>query len=60
LKGGIMDTERKIRNLESEVQELKSAVDELNKKATAHHTDIKVILNVLKEELPQAARKYGF
>jgi len=55
-----MDTETKIRNLESEVQELKSAVDELNKKATAHHTDIKVILNVLKEELPQAARKYGF
>ena len=55
-----MDTETKIRNLESEVQELKSAVDELNKKATAHHTDIKVILTVLKEELPQAARKYGF
>ena len=55
-----MDTERKIRDLESEVQELKSAVDELIKKATAHHTDIKVILNILREELPQAARKYGF
>ena len=55
-----MDTETTIRSLQNEVQELRSAVDDLYKKSSAQHADIKAILTILKEELPEAAKRYGF
>lgn len=55
-----MDTETKIQSLQNEVQELRAAVDDLYKKSTAQHTDIKVILTILKGEFPEAAKRYGF
>jgi len=55
-----MDTESTIRSLKNEVQELRSAVDDLYKKSSAQHADIKVLLTILKDEFPEAARRYGF
>ncbi len=55
-----MDTETKIRSLQNEVKELRSDVDDLYKKSTAQHADIKTILTILKDEFPETARRYGF
>ena len=55
-----MDTETTIQSLKNEVQELRAAVNDLYKKSSAQHTDIKIILTILKDEFPEAAQRYGF
>jgi hypothetical protein len=55
-----MDADTTIQSLKNEIQELRSAVDDLYKKSSAQHTDIKIILTILKDEFPDAARRYGF
>jgi uncharacterized protein (UPF0335 family) len=55
-----VDKASEVRSLKNEVQELRSAVDDLYKKSSAQHADIKVILTILKKEFPEAARRYGF
>jgi len=55
-----VDKESEIRSLKNEIQELRSSVDDLYKKSSAQHADIKVILTILREEFPEAARRYNF
>jgi hypothetical protein len=55
-----VDTAITIQSLQNELQELRLAVDDLYKKSSAQHADIKVILTILKDEFPEAAKRYGF
>ena len=55
-----MDTETKIRNLENEIHKMKIDIEKVDEKVEDHYADIAVILDILRDKFPEAARKYKF